>query len=44
MVKNALLKNLRSKKVSAQIVIKIHRMIRKVNIKTEKNLEKKEKK
>jgi len=44
MVKNALLRNLKSKKASAQMIIKIHRMIEKVKkteIEKEKNLEKK---
>jgi len=40
MVKNALLRNLKSKKASAQMIIKIHRMIERVKIKEEKNLEK----
>jgi len=40
MVKNALLRNLKSKKASAQIVIKIHRMIERIKIKEEKNSEK----
>jgi hypothetical protein len=47
MVKHALLKNLKSKKTSAQIVIKIHRMIEKVKkaeIEKEKNLEKEKEK
>jgi len=40
MVKNALMKNLKSKKASAQIVIKIYRMIEKVKVEKEKGLKK----
>ncbi len=40
MVKNALLKNLKSERASAQITMKIHRMIKKVRIEKEKDLEK----
>ena len=40
MVKYALLKHLKNKKTSAQIVIKIHQMIEKVKAEKEKELKK----
>lgn len=44
MVKNVLLKNLKSKRVSVKITIKIHRMIKKVKTEKEKELKKGERK
>jgi len=43
MVKNALLKNLKSKKASAQMVVKIRRMIEKVKNQKRKEIEKEKK-